>query len=130
MNYSHNHHLVSKVLIVGIFIAALIYLFHPGVGQLSLIINGEPVAEPLARFAAVPTMLLALAISVFLGLLLFFGVGLFIFFGALFFAVFGMVLVAPYFWPMLLIIFLVIAMMSIDSGNNRQTQQSRLNEKS
>ena len=119
MNNSHNHHLVSKVLIAGVFIAVLVYLFHPGVGQLSLIINGEPVAEPLARFAAIPTMLLALAISVFLGLLLFFGVGLFIFFGALFFAFFGIILIAPYFWPMLLIIFLVIALMSIDSGNKR-----------
>lgn len=113
MNHSNNRHLVRKVFIVGIFIAALIYLFHPGVGQLSLIINGEPVAEPLARFAAIPTMLLAIAISVFLGLLLFFGAGLLLFLGALFFAFFGIILVAPYFWPMLVIILLVIALISI-----------------
>lgn len=121
MNYSHNHNLISKVLVVGIFIAALIYLLHPDIGQLSVIINGKLVADPVSRFAAVPTMLLALAISLFLGLLLFFGVGLFIFFGALCFAVFGMVILAPYFWPVLLIIFLVIALESINSANHRKT---------
>ena len=117
MSKPHNSHLFSKIIILGVFIAVLVYLFHPGVGELSLIINGEPVAEPLARLAAIPTMLLVLFISVMLGLLIFFGVGLFIFLGALFFAFFGILLIAPYFWPMLLIIFLLIVLMSIGNGN-------------
>ena len=117
MNNSHNSHLISKILIIGVLIAALIYLFHPGVGQLSVIINGEPVPQPWAGLAAIPTMLLVLAISVMLGLLIFFGVGLFMFLGALFFAFFGVILIAPYFWPVLVIIFLVIALMSIGNGN-------------
>ena len=118
MNHSYRN-LIIKVLVIGIFIAVLIFLFHPGVGQLSLIINGEPVAEPLARLAAIPTMLLVLALSFFLGLLIFFGVGFFIFLSALFFSFLGLILIAPYFWPILVIIFLLIALMSIGNGNQR-----------
>jgi hypothetical protein len=54
-------------------------------------------------------------------LLIFFGVGLLIFIGALFFALFGIVLVAPYFWLVLVIIFFVIGLMSIGSSNKRYT---------
>lgn len=118
MRYLHSN-LVAKVIFVGILIAALTYLFHPGVGHMSLIINGEPVPEPLAHLAAIPTLLLVLTISVLLSFLIFFGVGLFIFLGALCFAFFGIILVAPYFWPILVIIFLVITLMSIGSNNQR-----------
>jgi hypothetical protein len=104
---------MAKIIFIGVLIAILIYLFHPGVGQMSLIINGEPVAEPLVPFAALTTVLLVLGITAVLGLLMFFGVGLFIFIGALFFALFGIVLMAPYFWPVLAIIFVVIGLMSI-----------------
>ncbi|MGR9114276.1 MAG: hypothetical protein ACU85E_00810 [Gammaproteobacteria bacterium] len=114
-----NSHLVTKVFFLGVLVAVLVYLFHPGVGQLSVIINGEPVPQPWAGLAAIPTMLLVLVISFMLGLLIFFGVGLFIFLGALFFAFFGLIFVAPYFWPVLVIIFLVIALMSIGNGNKR-----------
>ena len=118
MNQPHSS-LVVKIVFVGVLIAALIYLFHPGVGQLSLIINGQPVPESLARLAAIPTLLLVLGMTVFLSLLMFFGVGLIVFFGALLFAFFGLILVAPYFWPILVIIFLVVVLMSIGGGNQR-----------
>ncbi len=118
MNYPQSH-LIAKIVFIGVLIAILIYLFHPGVGQMSLIINGEPVTEPLVPFAALTTVLLVLGITAVLGLLMFFGVGLLMFIGALFFALFGIVLVAPYFWPVLVIIFLVIGLMSIGSSNKR-----------
>jgi hypothetical protein len=86
------------------------------VGSLSLIINGVPVAEPLARFAVIPTLLLVLAFTALLSLLLFFGVGLLMFFSAMLFVFFGIVLDAPYFWPVLVIIFLMIVLMSIEIG--------------
>ncbi|MGR9100934.1 MAG: hypothetical protein ACU826_10240, partial [Gammaproteobacteria bacterium] len=89
MRHPHSH-LFAKVICIGVFIAVLVYLFHPGVGQLSLTINGQPVPEPWAGLAALPAMLLILAISAMLGLLM----------------------VAPYFWPMLVVIFLMIALMS------------------
>ncbi len=118
MNHS-NRHLITKIVFIGLLIAALAYLFHPGVGQMNLIINGEPVAQPLVPLAAMTTLLLVLGITAVLGLLLFFGVGLLIFWGALFFGLLGVVLMAPYFWPLLVIIFLVIGLMSIGSRNKR-----------
>ena len=42
-------------------------------------LNGEPVTEPLARFAAGPTFLLIMIITGALMVLLFLGVGLFMF---------------------------------------------------
>lgn len=115
---SHSkHYLAAKVIVIGLLIAILIYLFHPGVGQMSLFINGQPVAEPFAPFAAATTLFLVLGMSVFIALLMFFGAGLLIFFGALFFALLGVIVLAPYFWPVLLIILLVIGLMSI--GNDR-----------
>ncbi|WP_305909388.1 hypothetical protein Q9L42_005715 [Methylomarinum sp. Ch1-1] len=112
-----NSHLIAKVLFLGILIAALVYLFHPGVGQLSLIINGEPVPEPWAGLAAIPVMLLVLIFSAVLMLLVCFGVGVFFFFLALLFAFGGLMLVAPYFSPILFIIMLVVALMSIGNGD-------------
>ena len=46
-------------------------------------------------------------------LLAFFGVGLLIFAGAFLFVMLGIFVIAPYFWPILLIIFLVIALLSV-----------------
>jgi len=100
MNNPQSHR-IAKIVFIGVLIAILIYLFHPGVGHISLIINGEPMAEPLVPFAALTTVLLVLGITAVLGLLMFFEFGLLIFIGALFFAFFGIVLVAPYFWPVL-----------------------------
>jgi hypothetical protein len=55
-------------------------------------------------------------------LLIFFGVGLLVFLGAMIFALFGIVLLAPYFWPMLIIIFMIIGLMSIGPGNKNQNR--------
>lgn len=65
MQPKHNKKLIIKVLVVGAIIAILSYLFHPGVGQLSVMLNGEPVAEPLVRFAAIPTFLLIMMIPAY-----------------------------------------------------------------
>jgi hypothetical protein len=112
MEHKRNSKLITKVLAIGIIIAILSYLFHPEVGQLSVMINGEPIAEPLVRFAAVPTFLVIMGLAVVLTILLFMGIGVFIFFGALFFTLMICFVLAPYFWPVLVIVFLVIALMS------------------
>jgi len=117
MQQKHNKKLIVKVLIVGAIIAVLSYLFHPGVGQLSVMLNGEPVAEPLVRFAAVPTFLLVMMITGVLMVLLFLGVGVFIFLCAMFVALIGIFIMAPYFWPVLVVVVLMIALMTIGNGN-------------
>ena len=63
--------LVIKVFAVGVVIAILSYLFHPEVGQFSLMLNGSPVAEPLVRFAAIPTFLVIMLVTGILMVLLF-----------------------------------------------------------
>ncbi|MDD1623562.1 MAG: hypothetical protein LUQ56_03070 [Methylococcaceae bacterium] len=103
---------MTKVLIVGLVIAILSYLFHPDVGQFSIMMNGEPVADPLVRFAAIPTFLVIMLITGVLMVLLFLGVGVFIFMAATFIALLGIAVAVPFFWPILLIIFLIIALMS------------------
>lgn len=112
MQRNRNTHLVIKILLVGGFITSLIYLFHPETEQLSVIINGEPVADPLIRFAAIPALLTVLFFTGILMVLAFFGIGLLMFVGALLFMMFGIFIVAPYSWPILLIVFLLIALMS------------------
>lgn len=82
-------------------------------------INGEPVADPLVRFAAIPTILAVLLFTGILMVLVFLGVGLLMFLGALLFMMFGGFIVAPYSWPMLVIIVLMIALMSL--GENKKT---------
>jgi hypothetical protein len=118
LNYS-NSHLIPKIVCLGVFIAILVYLFHPAVGQLNLIINGEPETGTLAPLAALTTALLVLAITAVLGILIFFGVGLFLLSGAALIGGIGIILVAPYFWPMLFIIFLVIGVMTIGGHGKR-----------
>lgn len=117
MQQKHNNGLIVKVLIVGAIIAILSYLFHPGVGQLSIMINGEPVAEPLVHFAAIPTFLVIMMITGVLTILLFLGVGVFIFLFAMFVALISIFIMAPYFWPVLVIVLLMIALMTVDNGN-------------
>ncbi|MGJ0486262.1 MAG: hypothetical protein ACR65R_17260, partial [Methylomicrobium sp.] len=79
-----NMRLITKVLIIGALIAVLSYLFHPDVGQLSVMINGQPVAEPLVRIAAIPTFLMIMGLAAILTIMLFLGIGVFMFLGALF----------------------------------------------
>lgn len=117
MQQKHNKKLIVKVLIIGAVIAILSYLFHPGIGQLSVMLNGEPVAEPLVRFAAGPTFLLIMIITGILMVLLFLGVGVFMFMFAMFVALMGIFIMAPYFWPVLIIILLMLTLMTVGNGN-------------
>ncbi len=117
MQQKHTKSLIAKVLIIGAVIAVLSYLFHPGVGQFSIMINGEPVAEPLVHFAAIPTFLLILIITGVLTMLLFLGVGVFMFLFAMFLALAGIFIMAPYFWPVLVIVLLMIALMAVGNRN-------------
>ncbi len=71
MTRKQNNKLLLKVLIIGSVIAVLSYLFHPDVGQFTLMINGKPVADPLIRFAAMPTFVALLGITVLLSVLIF-----------------------------------------------------------
>ena len=112
-----NKNLIPKVLMVGAVIAILSYLFYPGVGQLSLMLNSEPVAEPLVRFAAVQTFLLIMVITGVLMVLLFLGVGVFVFLFAMIIALAVISIMAPYFWPLLVIVLLVIMLMALGNGN-------------
>ena len=112
MERQGNSKLMTKVLILGLVIAIFSYLFHPDVGQFGLMINGEPVADPLVRFAAVPTFLVVMLITGVLMVLLFLGVGALLFMAATFIALLGIAIAVPFFWPILLIIFLIIALMS------------------
>jgi hypothetical protein len=109
--------MITKVLLVGVIIAILSYLFHPGVGQLSIMINGEPVAEPLVHFAAIPTFLLVMIITGVLTILLFLGVSVFMFLFAIFVALVGIFIMAPYFWPVLVIVLLLTVLMAVGNGN-------------
>jgi len=117
MRQKHNGKLIVRVLIVGAVIAILGYFFLPGVGQLSLMVNGQPVTEPLARFAAGPTFLLIMIITGALMVLLFLGFGLFMFLLVLLMAVMGIFILAPYFWPVLIIVLLMITLIMVGSGN-------------
>jgi hypothetical protein len=115
MPQHRKNHLILKIIILGGLIAALVYLFHPGVGQFGLLVNGEPVTDPLFRLAAIPALLVVLF---FIGILVFMailGVGMFMFMLTLGFSMLGILLIAPYFWPVLLMLFLVIIIMSSGS---------------
>jgi hypothetical protein len=116
METKHKNKFIAKAFVLGVFIAILSYLFHPEVGQLSVMMNGEPIAEPLVRFAAIPTFLVIMALALVLTILLFMGIGVFMFMGTLFFALMLCFILAPYFWPVLVIIFLIIALMSYGHG--------------
>ena len=63
MEHQRNSNLMTKVFVIGLIIAILSYLFHPDVGQFSIMMNGEPVADPLVRFAAIPTFLVIMLIT-------------------------------------------------------------------
>ncbi len=116
MQQKQNKGLISKVLIVGAAIAILSYLFHPGAGQLSVMLNGEPLAEPLVRFAAFPTFLFVMLVTAVLMVILFLGVGVFMFMFAMLVAVVVIFIVAPYFWPVLVIVLVMTIVMSFSNG--------------
>ncbi len=109
--------LLTKVFIVGFIVAVLSFLFHPDVGQLSLMLNGVPVAEPLIRLAAIPSFLIIMLMTGILMVMLFLGVGVFIFVMALVLVGLCVAILAPFFWPILLIIFIMIALMSFNHND-------------
>ena len=112
MEHPSKTKLITKVLIVGLVIAIFSYLFHPDVGQFSIMMNGAPVANSLIHLAAIPSFLVIMLITGVLIVLLFLGVGVFLFMIATFIALLGITIVVPFFWPILLIIFLIIALTS------------------
>ncbi|MCX7099083.1 MAG: hypothetical protein NTV43_14375 [Methylococcales bacterium] len=114
MERKHNVKLLVKVLILGVVVALLSYLFHPEVGHISMVLNGQTISDPMVRLAAVPTFLVVMGLTALLMVVLFLGVGIVIFFGMLVFAFLICALLAPYFSPMLMIIFLFIALMAFD----------------
>jgi len=118
MKRNRNINLIIKVLLIGSLLATLTYLFHPAGGQFSIMINGEPVADPIVHFAAIPTLLAVLFFTGILMVLAFLGAGLFIFLAALMFMMLGIFIVAPYSWPVLVIIILMIALMSFGDKKN------------
>ncbi len=113
MKAQGNHTLISKVLIVGLIIAIGSFLFHPEVGQFSLMWNGAPIATPWLNFAALPTVLFIMLITGLLMVLLFLGVGVFLFMGAVFLALLGLFILVPFFWPILLRMFLLMTVFSL-----------------
>ena len=117
MKHQDNNNLIIKVLIVGLVIAILSYLFHPDIGQFNIMMNGEPVANPLVRFAAIPTFLVIMLITGVLIALLFLGVGVYLFMAAMFIAFLVIAIAVPFFWPILLIIFLIIVLMSFSHNH-------------
>ncbi len=115
---NRNIQLIIKILLTGILIAALIYFFHPATSQFSIVINGEPVADPLARLAVIPSILAVLFFTGILIILAFLGAGMMMFFGILSFILLSIFFIAPFSWPLLLIIFLMILLMSPCDNNN------------
>ena len=114
MQNNRNIKLLAKILGISVIVAGLAYLFHPDVGQLSLMYNGQPIADPLIRFAAIPTFLAIMGLAAILTVMLFLGIGVFMFVGAIAVALIVCLAIAPYFWPVLLIVVLISALMSFD----------------
>lgn len=112
MAANNNTHLLLKILLLGGLLAALVYLFHPDVRQFSLSFNGQPVAEPLFRLAAIPVLLLVILFIGILSALAMLGVGMLMFLGVLGFSLLGILVIAPYFWPVLLLFLVLILIMS------------------
>jgi len=112
-----NFNLILKILFIGGLISAVVYYFHPGVGTFSLVINGQPVADPLIRLAAFPTFLFTVFFAAILMFVAFIGIGLLTFFLVLVLLMLGVVMVAPYSWPVIAFIFVIVMLMSF--GNTQ-----------
>lgn len=111
MSRQQNKRLAVKIITLGGVIATLLYLFHPSVGQFTLLVNGQPV-EPLFRLAAVPALFVVILFIGVLSVLAMLGVGMFLFMGALGIALLSVLFIAPYFWPIWLMFCLIISIMS------------------
>ncbi len=85
----------------------------PGSGYLNVTINGEPVADPVARIAAVPIFLAILLVTGILASLVVLGVGTLLLIGIVLLGTAGIAVAAPYFWPVLVIVILVVSLTSL-----------------
>ena len=109
-----NTGLVLKIVLLGLLLGLLAYVFHPAVGHLSLTINGAPVADPLARIAALPAFLAILLLTVILAGLVIVGVGGLLLVGLALLGTAVIAMAVPYFWPVLVIVILAIGLASLD----------------
>lgn len=50
------HPLIATVFVMGVLVALLSYLFHPDVGVLKLMVNGQPVDNALLALPPFPAL--------------------------------------------------------------------------
>jgi len=105
--------LILKIVLLGLLLALLAYVFHPDGGHVSLTINGEPVTDPLARIAAVPAFLAILLLTGLLAGLVILGMGTFLLIGLVLLGAAGIALAVPTFWPVLVIVILAVSLASL-----------------
>jgi hypothetical protein len=105
--------LILKIVLLGLLLALLAYIFHPEGGHVSLTINGEPVTDPLARIAAVPAFLAILLLTGLLAGLVILGMGTFLLIGLVLLGAAGIALAVPTFWPVLLIVIVAVSLASL-----------------
>jgi hypothetical protein len=105
--------LILKIVLLGLLLALLAYVFHPEGGHVSLTINGEPVSEPLARIAAIPAFLAILLLTGLLAGLVILGMGTFLLIGLVLLGSAGIALAIPTFWPVLVIVILAVSLASL-----------------
>ena len=105
--------LILKIVLLGLLLALLVYVFHPDGGHVSLTINGEPVTDPLARIAAVPAFLAILLLTGLLAGLVILGAGTFLLIGFVLLGAAGIALAVPTFWPVLIIVILAVSLVSL-----------------
>jgi hypothetical protein len=105
--------LILKIVLLGLLLALLAYVFHPDGGHVSLTINGEPMTDPLARIAAVPAFLAILLLTGLLAGLVILGMGTFLLIGLVLLGAVGIALAVPTFWPVLVIVILAVSLASL-----------------
>lgn len=110
---------LSRVFLLGLLLALLAYLFHPGAGHFQVTWNGVPVADPLVRIGAIPAVLVVMVCTGILTLCVFFGVGLILLLVASIALILGSLFILPYFWPLLLIVLLAVIIMASAGGADK-----------
>ena len=105
--------LIQKIVLLGLLLALLAYIFHPEGGHVSLTINGEPVTDPLARIAAIPAIVTILLLTSLLVGLVILGAGTFLLISLILLGTVGIALAIPTFWPVLLIVILAVGLASL-----------------
>ena len=108
--------LILKIVLLGLLLALLVYVFHPEGGHVSLTINGEPVTDQLARIAAIPAFLAILLLTGLLAGLVILGAGTFLLISLVLLGTAGIALAVPTFWPVLVIVILAVSLASLGSS--------------